>query len=169
MSRRLSMYRALSPQLVSQGVIDRMEAGVVKKLSRLPPRNQDELMAVSGHEGLSAAETARLLELWRKAPDAEAKKYVLREPRTALQLARSSPSGADPRLGPDGAKLYESLLVMRQAAMRIVRQTGSSPGPSPVIPAPRAKGQPGLLRANRQQPLQRVPEVRRQKVHRSPL
>lgn len=122
-SRRLSMYTALSPRLVSEGVIDRMEPGVLKKLSRLPPRNQDELMAVSGHEGLSTAETARLLELWHKAPDAEAKKYVLCEPRAALQLARSSQPSPDPRLGPDAAKVYESLLVMRQASMRIVRQT----------------------------------------------
>jgi len=121
-SRRLSMYRALSPRLVSQGCIDRMEPGVLKKLSRLPPRNQDELMAVSGHEGLSGTETARLLELWSKAPDAEAKKYVLREPRAALQLARSSQISPDPRLGPQGAAVYESLLVMRQASMRIVRQ-----------------------------------------------
>lgn len=122
-SRRLSMYKALSPRLVQQGVIEQMEPGVLRKLSQLPPRNQDELMAVSGHEGLSSAETARLLELWRKAPDAEAKKYVQREPRAALQLARSSQASADPRLGPDGAKVYESLLVMRQAAMRIARQT----------------------------------------------
>lgn len=122
-SRRLSMYKALSPRLVQEGVIEQMDPGVVKKLSQLPPRNQDELMAVSQHEGLSAQETTRLLELWRKAPDAEAKKYVLREPRAALQLARSSQASADPRLGPDGAKVYESLLVMRQAAMRIVRQT----------------------------------------------
>lgn len=127
-SRRLSMYKALSPRLVQEGVIEQMEPGVLKKLSQLPPRNQDELMAVSGHEGLSSAETARLLELWRKAPDAEAKKYVQREPRAALQLARSSQARADPRLGPDGAKVYESLLVMRQAAMRIARQTRAGLG-----------------------------------------
>lgn len=70
-----------------------------------------------------AVERGGSLELWRKAPDAEAKKYVLREPQAALQLARSSQTSPDPRLGPDGAKVYESLLVMRQAAMRIVRQT----------------------------------------------
>jgi ParB-like chromosome segregation protein Spo0J len=122
-SRRLSMYKALSVRLVQQGVIEQLDPGTLRKLSLLPARNQEDLMAVSQHEGLGSQETMRLLELWRRAPDMQARKYVMEQPREALQLARAGKSTTDPRLGPAGTKVYETLMVMRQAALRIGRQT----------------------------------------------
>ncbi|OQB18089.1 MAG: ParB-like nuclease domain protein [Deltaproteobacteria bacterium ADurb.Bin207] len=127
-SRRLSMYKALSVRLVQQGVIDPLDPGTLRKLSLLPARNQEELMAISQHEGLGSQDTKRLLELWRRAPDMQAKRYVMEQPREALQLSRAGKSNTDPRLGPTGTKVYEMLMVMRQAALRIGRQTKQSSG-----------------------------------------
>jgi len=127
-SRRLSMYKALSVRLVQQGVTDQLDPGTLRKLSLLPARNQEELMAVSQLEGLGSQETKRLLELWRRAPDMQARRYVMEQPREALQLSRAGKSITDPRLGPSGTKVYEMLMVMRQAALRIGRQTKQPSG-----------------------------------------
>lgn len=121
--RRLGIWKGLSPRLVTQGGIEQLESGAVRKLALLPACNQEQLMAVNQREGLAGRDTSMLIDLWRRAPGAEARTYLLEHPRTAIELARSTAKrAADPRLGESAAKVHESLTVMRQAALRVVRQ-----------------------------------------------
>lgn len=121
--RRLSLWKGLSPRLLSDGALDELEAGSVRKLSLLPACNQEQLVAVSRRDGLGPRDTTTLVELWRKAPDQEARQYLLEHPQSAVELARaSSREMADPRLGQKASELYQSLVVMRQAALRAIRR-----------------------------------------------
>jgi ParB/RepB/Spo0J family partition protein len=122
-SRRLSLWKGLSPRLLSDGALDELEAGSVRRLSLLPACNQEQLVAVSRRDGLGPRDTTTLVELWRKAPDQEARQYLLQHPQQAIDLARaSSRATADPRLGQKASELYQSLVVMRQAALRAIRR-----------------------------------------------
>jgi ParB-like chromosome segregation protein Spo0J len=121
--RRLSLWKGLSPRLLSDGALDELEAGSVRKLSLLPACNQEQLVAVSRRDGLGPRDTTTLVEMWRKAPDQEARQYLLEHPQSAVELARaSSREMADPRLGQKASELYQSLVVMRQAALRAIRR-----------------------------------------------
>ena len=122
-SRRLGMWKALSPRLLSEGVVAELGTGSIRRLALLPVCNQEELVAVSCREGLGVQQTAQLIELWRRAPDSPARRYLLEHPRRALELAQAEAQEAlDPRLGRSAAKLHTSLVVMRQAALRAIRQ-----------------------------------------------
>lgn len=122
-SRRLSLWKGLSARLLSDGAFDELEAGSVRRLSLLPACNQEQLVAVSRRDGLGPRDTTMLVELWRKAPDQEARQYLLQHPQQAIELARaSSRATADPRLGQKASELYQSLVVMRQAALRAIRR-----------------------------------------------
>ena len=121
--RRLALWKALSPRLLSEGAVSELGSGSIRRLALLPVCNQEELIAVSRREQLREQDTALLIELWRRAPDRKARQYLLEHPRCALELARAGVQAkTDPRLGTSGAKLHESLVVMRQAALRAFRQ-----------------------------------------------
>jgi hypothetical protein len=122
-SRRLSLWKALSPRLLAEGAMAELGAGSVRRLALLPVCNQEELVAVSRREKLSEQETALLIDLWRQAPDHEARRYLLGHPRSAIELARShAREKTDPRLGQSATRVLEGLVVMRQAALRVIRQ-----------------------------------------------
>ncbi len=122
-SRRMSLWKGLSPRLLSDGALDELEAGSVRRLSLLPACNQEQLVAVSRRDGLGPRDTTTLVELWRKAPDEQARQYLLQHPQGAVDLARAqSRETADPRLGQKASELYRSLVVMRQAALRAIRR-----------------------------------------------
>jgi ParB-like chromosome segregation protein Spo0J len=124
--RRLALWRALSPRLLAEGAVAELGAGSIRRLALLPVCNQEELLAVSRREQLSDQHTAQLIDLWRQAPDNEARRYLLEHPRCAIELARAgAQQKADPRLGRSAAKVRDSLVVMRQAALRAIRQVQS--------------------------------------------
>ena len=121
--RRLGIWKGLSPWLVTEGVIEQLESGAVRKLALLPACNQEQLVAVNQRHGLTGRDSSMLIDLWRRAPSGEARTYVLEQPRAAIELARSTAKRqTDPRLGESAARVHESLTVMRQAALRVVRQ-----------------------------------------------
>lgn len=124
--RRLGLWKSLSPRLVAEGAIAGLGAGSVRRLALLPVSNQEELVAVSLREDLGEQATARLIELWQKAPDNQARRYLLEQPREAIELARATAQDKnDPRLGKSAAKVHENLVLMRQAALRVIRQLRS--------------------------------------------
>ena len=134
--RRLALWRALSPRLLEQGAVAALGAGSLRRLALLPVCNQEELVAVSCRERLGEQATAQLIDLWRKAPDSEARHYLLEHPRVALELARAGvQERSDPRLGTSASTVHESLVVMRQAALRVLRQvrTGIEELPEPGV------------------------------------
>jgi ParB-like chromosome segregation protein Spo0J len=125
-SRRLALWKALSPRLLTEGTLSELGAGSIRRLALLPVCNQEELVAVSRRDELNEQQTAQLVDLWRQAPDGQARRYLLEHPRCAIELARAgSKPKADPRLGRAAAKVHESLVVMRQAALRAIRQARS--------------------------------------------
>jgi ParB-like chromosome segregation protein Spo0J len=124
--RRLALWKSLSPRLLAEGAIAGLGAGSVRRLALLPVSNQEELIAVSLRENLGEQATATLLELWHKAPDNQARRYLLEQPRSAIELARATAQDKnDPRLGKSAAKVHENLVLMRQAALRVIRQLRS--------------------------------------------
>lgn len=86
--RRLALHRHLSPNLMAQLAVGRLGGGSIQKLAQLPARNQEEIFAASQRWTLGARETTKLIELWRRAQDEEARRYVLEQPVEALRLAQ---------------------------------------------------------------------------------
>lgn len=124
--RRLGLWKSLSPRLVAEGAIAGLGAGSVRRLALLPVSNQEELVAVSLREDLGEQATAKLIELWQKAPDNQVRRYLLEQPRGAIELARATAQDrTDPRLGKSATKVHENLVLMRQAALRVIRQLRS--------------------------------------------
>lgn len=121
--RRHGMWKALSPRLLAEGGLQELEGGSVRRLALLPVCNQEELIAVSRREALGARETTALIGLWAQAPDSEARRYLIDHPREAIEMARASAQERkDPRLGKVAAEVLQSMVVMRQSALRAIRR-----------------------------------------------
>jgi ParB-like chromosome segregation protein Spo0J len=122
-SRRLAIIRGLSPHLVSEGAIGRLSSGCVRKLALLPPRNQEELWAAAARTSLSPGDSAFLVDLWAKAPSAEAKAWVLEQPVAAIATARGRPQQPlDLRLGEAGEEARRTLETMGRCGLRLVHR-----------------------------------------------
>lgn len=124
--RRLALARRLSTNLLAEAELGRLNPGSLSKLALLPKRNQEEVWAV-GTE-LDSGEVGLLAELWRKAPDPDARAWVLANPRAAIATAKGkSDDAADPRLGPIGDEVMKCLVALRRVSLRLtkhVRQLG---------------------------------------------
>lgn len=130
--RRLAISRNLSPHLWDDVALGQLGEGSLRRLASLPARNQEELVAVSQRDGLKQSELAALLDLWRQAGEAEAKRYLLEHPKDALRRARGSvDEPVDARLGRRGSDVVRSLLVVRQACLRIERNLTAGLGEMP--------------------------------------
>ncbi len=118
--RRLSLIRQVSRHLVEDLSLGLLSQGALRKLALLPARNQEELWAAARSNSLSQRDTAALVELFRRAPDPQARRYVLEQPEEALRCSRATPEAAlDPRLGPAGRELAKELRVLRQLSVRL--------------------------------------------------
>jgi len=130
--RRLSLMRALSPSLLEDLSVGLLSPGSLRQLALLPARNQEELVAVSKRASLSPRDTAALVGLWRRAPDPQARQYLIDHPKDALCRARGQPAEPnDPRLGQAGQKLLCGLTALRQASLRILRRLRDGLGDLP--------------------------------------
>lgn len=122
-NRRLSLCRQVSEHLLEDLALGLLGPGSLRKLAQLPARNQEELWAVAGKHGLSGRDVGQLVDLWRKAPDPESRRYVLDQPVEALRRARSDPEPSqDPRLGRAGQEVLTGLRAMRQVSLRLLRR-----------------------------------------------
>ena len=130
--RRYALLVQLSPHLVQEAVLGLIGSGSLRRLAQLPPRNQEELLAVVQRDELGPRDTAGLLDLWRRATDGEARTYVLEHPRDALRRARGSHlEPVDPRLGKTGRELLLGLEALGQVSHRVLRRLREGLGELP--------------------------------------
>jgi ParB/RepB/Spo0J family partition protein len=121
--RRLALMRDLSPNLLEDWSLGLLGEGSLRRLTQLQPRNQEELWAVIRKEEMSGREAGLVMDLWRRAPDAESRRYVMENPREAVRLALAKGQDRqDARLGPGGQEVLKGLEVLRQVALRLVRR-----------------------------------------------
>lgn len=127
--RRLGIAKNLSPHLWQDAELGQLGEGSLRKLAALPARNQEELVAVCRRDDLRPGQVAVLLELWRQATGEEVRQYLLQHPADAVHRARAGVSEAvDARLGKRGSEVVRSLLLVRQACVRIERQMNQGLG-----------------------------------------
>lgn len=128
-SRRLAIGRSLSPNLMEEGVIARLPGGCIRRLARLPERNQEAVWASVSKAGPSAGDATFLLDLWEKAPNDEARAWVVAHPAEAIATARRRPPVPDdPRLGHAGAEAWRALEGIGRAGHRVVARIAAGLG-----------------------------------------
>jgi hypothetical protein len=131
--RRLALILGLSPHLVEEAELGRLLPGSLRKLALLPPRNQEQLWTAVQQAELEARAAEQLIDLWRRAPDPEARQFVLEQPAEALRLARGKPEAQlDVRLGPAGEEVRTVLEQLRRSALRLARRVRDGIGPLPA-------------------------------------
>jgi ParB-like chromosome segregation protein Spo0J len=120
-SRRLGLVERLHAELVEWVRTGLMSAGTARRLMVLPAGNQLEMAAVVTQASLSTEDTELLVSLWQKTSDPAIRRFLLKEPRTALQNARPEKSQVpvDPRLSPRGKMLAKALPLLRGVAQRV--------------------------------------------------
>lgn len=87
-SRRLSMIRRLSPEIIESLLLETLPPGVGPSLARIPPCNQPDFTAAVQIHGLAPNEIRRLADLYCKATDAGVKRAILQSPRQALSIVK---------------------------------------------------------------------------------
>jgi ParB-like chromosome segregation protein Spo0J len=121
-SRRLGLVERLHPELLAAVRTGLLAAGVARRLLGLPPGNQLALAAVATQAGLTTGETELLVRLWQQTSDPAIRRFLLTDPRRALQNARPETGSAppDPRLSERGRRLLRVLAVLRGVALRLL-------------------------------------------------
>jgi len=121
-SRRLGLVERLHPELVAAIRTGLLAAGVARRLLGLPPGNQLELAAVATQAGLTTGETELFVRLWQQTSEPAIRRFLLTEPRRALQNARPETGSVppDPRLSERGRQLARVLAVLRGVALRLL-------------------------------------------------
>lgn len=129
-SRRLALLRQLSEHLVEEAALGELGPGGLRKLAQLPVRNQERVWASARRAALGRRQTEHLVDLWRKAPDPEAQRFLLEHPHEALKLARGPEDRpVDARLGFAGEAALRSLEHLCRAANRLRQRLGEGLGP----------------------------------------
>lgn len=130
--RRIALFRSLSSHLMADGALGLLPGGSLRRLALLPPRNQEEVMAAAVRDGIASKDVGALSELFRRAPDPLARRYVLDHPTDVLERARKRQENAmDPRLGEAGRELLTGLLAIRQVSLRVNRRAQGGIGSVP--------------------------------------
>lgn len=119
--RRLQFLEALSPYLLEDVRVGLLSPGSARRLAVLPSGNQEEMAATVQRHDLSPRQTGRLIELWQRAPDETARRFVLTHPGEALAVAGGSETERtqDPRLNPRAQQAWRSLRILRATAERL--------------------------------------------------
>jgi ParB-like chromosome segregation protein Spo0J len=146
--RRLSLYRALSPNLRDEGELQGLGSGSIRRLALLPHRNQEELLAVVLRERLGPSEAGTLFELWAKAQNRSGRQYLIDQPREAIRIYRdeAQKSRPDPRVGEGGQYVVDGLVALEQISLRLLRRMGR--GVEALSNNGRAVVEPVLERSN---------------------
>lgn len=119
--RRLQFIEGLSPYLLEDVRVGLLSTGSARRLAPLPAGNQEEVASAVERERLSPRQTAKLVELWQRAPDETARRFVLSHPAQVLGVAQGGmeEGSADPRLNPRAQQALRSLQILRGAAERL--------------------------------------------------
>jgi ParB/RepB/Spo0J family partition protein len=128
-SRRLGLVERLHTDLVEWVRTGLMSAGTARRLMVLPAGNQLEMAAVVAQAELSTEETELLVSLWQKASDPTVRRFLLSQPRTAIEKARpeKAQTPLDPRLSQRGKALARALPILRGVALRVSEALHSAP------------------------------------------
>ena len=131
-SRRLGLVERLHPELLAAVRTGLLPAGVARRLLGLPPGNQLELAAVATQAALTTGETELLVSLWQQTSDPAIRRFLLRDPRRALQNARPETGSAPPdlRLSERGRQLLRALTLLRGVALRVLDSLRPLPPPA---------------------------------------
>jgi hypothetical protein len=107
--RRLAFLERLSEPLKEELRLGLLGPALARQFVRLPAGNQEALLAVTRREALTAQETGALIDLLAGA-GLEQARFLLEQPRQALQQARTLPTPLhDPRLSAQGNWLAKHL------------------------------------------------------------
>jgi hypothetical protein len=130
-SRRLGLVERLHPDLLEWVRTGLMSAGTARRLMVLPAGNQVELAAVVSQAELTTEETELLVSLWQKTSDVGIRRFLLTEPRRALQNAQPEKMAMppDPRLSERGRAIARALPVLRGVALRVTEALQTLPSP----------------------------------------
>ena len=120
--RRLALIERLEEAAQAELKLGLLSPTCARQLVRLPPGNQDALLAVIRREALTVHEVAGVVDLLQRAPSRELQQYVLDAPREALLQAdgRCLPS-RDPRLSGRGNEVWKRLGVLLELLARMER------------------------------------------------
>jgi len=130
--RRHALILGLSPHVVEEAELGHLLGGTLRKLALLPARNQEELWTAARRAQLAPRDVELLIDLWRHAPEAEARRFVLEQPLEALRLARGKPEATvDVRLGKAGEEVRAGLDQLRRGSLRLARRLREGVGRLP--------------------------------------
>ncbi|MGH3118146.1 MAG: ParB/RepB/Spo0J family partition protein [Gaiellales bacterium] len=120
--RRLALIERLEETAQAELKVGLLSPSCARQLVRLPPGNQEALLAVIRREALSAHEVAGGVDLLQRAPSRELQQYILDAPREALLQGegRCLPS-RDPRLSGRGNDVWKRLGVLLELLARMER------------------------------------------------
>jgi len=126
-SRRIGLVDRLHPELVEAMKLGLLHPGAARRLLSLPPGNQLEVSAAVQHTKLGPQDTERLVALWHRTQDPQARRALLSEPRASLrkQYGETPRSPPDPRLSVEGRRLKSCLERIETEALRTMRRLGS--------------------------------------------
>jgi ParB-like chromosome segregation protein Spo0J len=130
--RRLGFLERLHPDLLEWVRTGLMTAGTARRLMVLPAGNQLEMAAVVSQAGLSTEETELLVSLWQKTSDPSVRRFLLTQPRIAIDKARPEKAQVpiDPRLSQHGKALARVLPILRGVAVRVTEALHPAPEPA---------------------------------------
>ena len=117
--RRLALLEKLSAAVIEDLRLGLLGPALARQLTRLPAGNQEDVLALTRRETLTAQEVSGVIDLLQGA-GAEQSAFVLAKPREALARARGLPTGLrDPRLSGAGNWLAKHLTQALEALTRI--------------------------------------------------
>ena len=110
----MGLFRRLSASLVEEAELGELPAGSLCRLAELPERNQEELWATARSHGVAGRDVGLLADLWRRAPEPEARAWLLAHPEQAVLSARHKEEQRtiDARLGAAGEDVRRALEVL---------------------------------------------------------
>ena len=130
--RRLALGRRLSPALLGEVDLGRLAGGSLCRLAQLPARNQEQVWALAQQHALASHDVGLLADLWRRAPDPDARAWVLAHPTEAVKRARGKVQPAlDARLGPAGERVARALASLRRVSLQLSRHVEQGLGALP--------------------------------------
>lgn len=128
--RRLSLVERLTEAVTDDVRAGLVSATVARELARLPRGNQADVATSVRRHGLTSREAALLVTLFARTAGAAEQRYVLAEPRAALEAQgpRAAVPACDPRLGPAAQALYQRLFgAMRTSSDLSARLVAATP------------------------------------------
>ena len=116
-SRRLDTYRRLNPRIIEDIRVGLLPSGSGQSLAQLPQCNQVDFSAAIQRDNLKVNEINQLINLWHKAQNPEAKRFVIANSIKALELSQmNSIENIDPRIPVFVRGWYKAICNLKTSA-----------------------------------------------------